>query len=605
MVGLINERRLWGSLRRMFDGSVSELLAELLQNSQRATAGVPPDRRAVDITIPPRGDGPHTITYRDRGHGIAGVEGLRVLLTVAESAFAAPSVARDQHPPGLGFYSLVAREGVSGVELRSGTLAFPLDTARWWADEAYRESWRERIATLPAGEAVDGVELRIACDEATRAAFAAALPTGALSAYCSIGGASLRAWPAVGYAGVLAVRVNGTPALIETPHELSLPEAEIVAEYRGCPVRLAFGDEPGTLTGNWFGQSIVERSGGPWNAYVIVRAGRPLTPRAPTRAGLIDDAARRAFVAWVEERLFAYVASADRAALRPAQLTALARVDRERLDRECRYAVVRRIRPFDDGWIGSAEDVDRHDLEVVERAALLDPAAPHLLVEGEVRLAHRVADAASAERFRRHARERGWWAEGGEYGISSFVRALGRPILTPVLGVATDRHLWWRPDLDPAEPDRWLVAGPGTWGIGRYDEPPAEWSTFPSKAAPLVVFGADESYDVDAVDWTVATPDPVAFLQIWGRAPWRPDEDDADASERAYDESVTELLRRLLGDAVPPLALGAIAGHFRQDEGRVVRLDLVYDHDAPASAWPIAVVAITDRRRRKRFHFYA
>ena len=49
MTSLINEERLWGSLRRFFDGSVAEVLAELLQNSQRATAGATPARRVVEI----------------------------------------------------------------------------------------------------------------------------------------------------------------------------------------------------------------------------------------------------------------------------------------------------------------------------------------------------------------------------------------------------------------------------------------------------------------------------------------------------------------------------------------------------------------------------
>src|SRR5687767_12565110 len=109
MTSLINEERLWGSLRRFFDGSVAEVLAELLQNSQRATAGAPPERRVVEIAVPPAGPGPHAIAYRDHGHGIAGIDGLRALLTVADSAFEDPAVALDQHPLGLGFYSLVAR----------------------------------------------------------------------------------------------------------------------------------------------------------------------------------------------------------------------------------------------------------------------------------------------------------------------------------------------------------------------------------------------------------------------------------------------------------------------------------------------------------------
>jgi hypothetical protein len=166
---------------------------------------------------------------------------------------------------------------------------------------------------------------------------------------------------------------------------------------------VAFAAETGCLTVNWFGQTIVERSGQPWSAHLVVRAGRPLNPRAPTRAGLIDDAERRAFVAWVEDRLFAHVAAAPPATVTPEQLFALHRIDRERFDRECRYAVVERVRPLREGWIYSYEEVDVFEQLVVERAALRDPAMPHLLLDREVRLAHRAGDAAAA-RFRDRAR---------------------------------------------------------------------------------------------------------------------------------------------------------------------------------------------------------
>lgn len=600
MTSLINEERLWGSLRRFFDGSVAEVLAELLQNSQRATAGAPPERRVVEIAIPPPGPGPHAIAYRDRGHGIAGIDGLRALLTVADSAFEDPAVALDQHPLGLGFYSLVARAGVSGIELRSGALAFALDTARWWSDAAYRAGWRERVATLPDDEATDGFALRIACDEPTRAAFAAALPTLLPHGYDPRWQPSLRPWPAVGYAGVLDIRVDGAPVVVETPPALALPGAAVVAEYRGCAARVAFADDMGFLTVNWYGQTIVERTGKPWSAYLVVRAGRPLNPRAPTRERLIDDDARRAFVSWVEDRLFAHVAAAPHAAVTPEQLFALHRIDRECFDRECRYAVVERLRPLGGDWLNSHEEVDVADHLVVERTALRDPALPHLLLDREVRLAHRAGDTAAA-RFRERAHAEGWWADGGERGIASFAGAIGAAILLPVIGATTDCHLWWRPELDLADPDCWLVAGPGSWGLGTRDAPPARWHPFPTGVGPLFVFGDTTGYEVGEVDRTVATPDPVRFLERYGRAFWCPDEEDADASERSYDASVAALIRTLLGDAVPRLPLHELAAWFGPGEGSIARLELRYGE---VGHEPTGVVAVSDTGARKAFRFY-
>jgi DNA mismatch repair ATPase MutL len=49
------------SIRRLFTGEISEILGELLQNSQRA--------RATDVTITTHETG---FTYTDNGHGLLG-----------------------------------------------------------------------------------------------------------------------------------------------------------------------------------------------------------------------------------------------------------------------------------------------------------------------------------------------------------------------------------------------------------------------------------------------------------------------------------------------------------------------------------------------------
>jgi hypothetical protein len=122
---LVNADRVRSSIRRLFTGEISEILGELLQNSQRA--------RATDVTISTDAAG---FTYADNGHGLlGGVSGFHTRLTIAESDFDNPTI-NDQNPMGLGIHALLAHEHISTVRFESDTLALTIDIVRWWADQA-------------------------------------------------------------------------------------------------------------------------------------------------------------------------------------------------------------------------------------------------------------------------------------------------------------------------------------------------------------------------------------------------------------------------------------------------------------------------------------
>jgi len=143
---LVNADRVRSSIRRLFTGEISEILGELLQNSQRA--------RATDVTISTDAAG---FTYADNGHGLlGGVSGFHTLLTIAESDFDNPTI-NDQNPMGLGIHALLAHEHISTVRFESDTLALTIDTVRWWADQAYYSTWFERLETLATP--VDGLRV--------------------------------------------------------------------------------------------------------------------------------------------------------------------------------------------------------------------------------------------------------------------------------------------------------------------------------------------------------------------------------------------------------------------------------------------------------------
>src|SRR6266702_4090239 len=92
---LVNTDRIRSSIKRLFHNNIAEVLAEILQNSQRAGA------KNVQITITSDG-----FSITDDGHGLIGaIDGFHTLLKLAESAFDNPSI-EDQDPMGVGIVSL-------------------------------------------------------------------------------------------------------------------------------------------------------------------------------------------------------------------------------------------------------------------------------------------------------------------------------------------------------------------------------------------------------------------------------------------------------------------------------------------------------------------
>lgn len=590
MTTLINEANLWTQFRRLFNGSVGEIVGELLQNSQRATAGLDAPRRVVDIAVPTElADGiPAVVTYRDRGCGIDGRDGLRALLTLAESRFADPAVALNQAPMGLGFYSLVANADVTALVVRSGRLLFALDTALWWDDPAYRATWDERVGDLPAAEAVEGLHLAITCAPTFARRVAAAL--GRHESRCWIPAPSER--PALGYAGILDIRLNGAAVDTRTPPVLTLPEAEIVDTYRGCTARIALTGAPqrrNTVAVNWYGQLIEWPTGQGWAAYLEVRAGRPVTPRAPTRQGLIADAALAHFVAWVEDRMFSYVATTPRELLTPARVATLYGCNAGRAMASCPYAVVRRLTTLAACHPDSEETFDTSTEEVVAKAEL-----SRLLLVQDAVMVQLPGDAAAADGAASTAD-----AKEYERGLCMLAGAIDQPVSLPVHGCATDRLLWWAPGATAGE-DGGLVhytTDAGRWGIGGDGEPPVAWRPFDDPDAPVFVFSDTSAWDMDDVDFVVAAPDLVAWAERYACAAWSPSEDEPDLSEREYDASVAAFCRRVMGDAVPTLDLWPYQTHLRPDEGTIVRLDLVSE--------PAGVTITTDAGVSKRLRFYS
>ncbi len=100
---MVNEQMLFSNIiKRLFTGSVREIVEELLQNAQRAGA------TRVDVTFPDE----DSCLMSDNGHGLAnGIEDLRAMLVLAESSYQDRAVFENQSPMGIGLYSLIAHAG--------------------------------------------------------------------------------------------------------------------------------------------------------------------------------------------------------------------------------------------------------------------------------------------------------------------------------------------------------------------------------------------------------------------------------------------------------------------------------------------------------------
>ena len=284
---MINEDRFFRSgVKRLFTGRPWEIFNELLQNAQRSLAA------HAWISFPE----PHTCVVKDDGHGLTGgLESLRTLLVFSDSGFADPQVEAHQRPLGMGFYSLIANERVTGVAIESYSppdgkvLVFAIDAARWLDDGEYRTSWQERVTWREPEDGETGFQLTITgSDVLIEEMRACLLDTPVQRVQSQIFGMSGR-WirnemsPACGYGDLLEVLVDGEVLDTRLPAQISIRRPQIVDTYQGNTIRISLFEPPteyndrgyASIAINWFGQVILDGHTGyrEWHAYLHVRSG--------------------------------------------------------------------------------------------------------------------------------------------------------------------------------------------------------------------------------------------------------------------------------------------------------------------------------------------
>ncbi len=553
---MTNTRQLRSSIRRLFGGTVHEIMSELLQNSQRAGA--------TEVGICTSDDGGWTFT--DNGHGLkAGLDGFWTLLRLAESYFNNPTIA-DQAPMGLGVHALLAHEQVSEVTFSSGQLSLTVDTERWWADEAYYTSWKDRVvATL---DPVVGLHISVRSTPAlVKTVRELALPRHHHST-------GIRWSPFQGYADYLSVAMDGEPVVTDVPQWAIPTRCVIRTRYMGQELIIGGSwrendtsdvEYIGAATVCWFGQMIDVPGLRGWSYHLKVRDGRPINPKSPSRQGVIEDSAFHALQEFVRDTIFSVLAkSENRHKVSPVVLKAAFNLDHQRAKAELPYVLVA-------PYTGLSEDeLNFNGLQGRGKAVVLAyDAVPFLLRDGlyvdskvethkaewERRLKQTIA---SQELAAEPAPAQAAEAEvdpfrAVEYGLDAFIPLLKAQGITPYELVLGDEHrlqtydLYWKPAA--ARPDEFNE--PGVWGLSATDAEPETWHAV-TGVDTVFAFSDTSSYDPDEVDWVVGTTNARGFVrhEAWF-AFWASDEEDYERQEEQYGDVLSVWLRKLIGDCIP------------------------------------------------------
>lgn len=571
---LINPDRIRSSIKRLFGGNVAEILGELFQNSQRATA------KNVHITTRPGG-----FTYEDDGHGIlGGVEGFHTMLSFGDSAFENPTVA-DQEPMGLGLGSLLSHSLVRSVTFSSGGLSLRIETEPWWNNAPYYQSWADRLEASP--EPAAGIRIDVECDDNLVAQLRHSCGhTAPTSPQYYV----LSNHPAEGYDDLLAITLDDRPVVSAVAPHRRLDKAQIVTTYEGCALRIQLGVSNQSLI-NWYGQLIDAGFKHRAAFYLHVRSGRPVNPKSPTRSGLINDASLHALLQFVKDAIFDFLFDpANRDEIDPEWVETYYELDPARANREAPYFVARAL--------GSICRADSHsDLDPIEKSRVLTYDEDPTLVEGSPRLLLPETGDALTETDEENLP----YPDTDVYcsaGFASLLQATG-PLYelskgnTARLKIHT---LWWRPgaetcnftdDLRGSPYCEWDEVGvmrlfePGHWGLGLGDEPPSEWHAIEGRHVFLL--SGSTNWSPLNVHWAVGTTSAADFLREFGWAAFTPenDEHDGDTVESAYRQALAEIQRSLRGRCVPRNAvLSEIVDTARRAMGdnrrRITELGLTY-----------------------------
>lgn len=355
---LLNPERIRSTIRRMFSGTHEEVVSELLQNAQRIKAS----HVSFDVTTE---QGQVELVYRDNGPGLHNADAFLRLLSLGGSGYDA-ATEQAQNPMGFGFNALLAHEDVEQVIIESNRYQLVVDTARWWQEVAYAESWQTRLSRSLFAS---GLKLTVRYRKPASGNHWATTPESL--AHCIRTQAS-------SYFGYFTVLLNGAPVEQKLPGILEGENLLFVLNTRlqdGTAIRWVLNDcyQHYNLYVRWYGQLVQhmrESNQIPsrWALYLDVQAGQPVDLIAPTRKDIVRNEKFEQVLREASSLLFEAINAMEAPTL--GLVEALEKLDANRYNQTSRFALVH-VRQADQLPVDGHYGLDASHAKVLSKAEFL------------------------------------------------------------------------------------------------------------------------------------------------------------------------------------------------------------------------------------------
>ncbi len=565
---IVNEKRLPATIKRLFKNSVSEIVGELLQNSQRA--GAKEIHFHLDRQM-------QTIIVRDDGSGISPdvMSWTRVLRT-ADSFYSDEKVEANQKPMGVGLLSLFALDAVKSVSISSRGKCALLETNLLWESEDYWANWIDLIADAPDG--IAGFELTARYEEPEATFSYNRLAHKFEYALTKFGDGGNFA-PPRGYQDFLKIYLDGKAVDTTLPAEC-LPEGDDLLYdgfYENNRLRIVQAANPYRAYAFvvWYGQIIKLDSEIPF--LLEVSSGSPVTPLAPTRTSLIDDRKLENLRQFVEDAVFATLTIEVAARkIKPAFVKRLYAAYPARARKELSVCVVREVNHPPGRIIESYADYCDLGMEKVLSYREIESREIEIFDSGVSVLTSVLQQMPnhfdfyqnsppSAEPMQTATKETSVeekpvdeWTEIGE-GAESFALCVGGTMRFLIAGNSEKlplKKLHWKPGAALKS----IFARAGEFAVVSVSNDPVE-SDFRRVETQVFVFEYTGSFDIEEVEGLcVRLPitnasdllgEAVEWLGTFGKACYSPNDDyDYEPQEEDFDNSISRLILELRGNVL-------------------------------------------------------
>lgn len=572
---LIDTHTIRQSIKRLFSNTTYEILAELLQNSQRA--------QATEVTVRTSDDeaDDHWLTYEDNGAGLRGDDGFFSLLALGVSDYDNPTI-QDQNPMGLGIHALLAHDQVATVTFESDGRRVEIDTERWWNDRGYYQGIARRIdqGTLDRST-FRGPGLRIEVRARSVEFVSGCRESFVRGPRVRSGSYSERSMPGVaaGYGAYFTATVNGVPA-----PKLQIEERPLFA-VQIQPGLQVFGwhvTQTDHSYVNWYGQMIPVGGLTHFRFLAVVTNGRPFEPKAPVRSGIIENDAWKQFCAAVNTLFFETIKNAAKPSY---GLLSNYFSDRPSFARLLPWFLAERKKPHH-----SPNGEHEWDHSTVGLVCRYDD--PPLLLDENVYVYDGQNDDGSHE-----------WTTG-YYGLSTFLADIGEKAITVFTHGDSDRvsqsAVYWNPGTCKDD-----VYEPGTWAIASISEDDPAAMTWKPVTRPVIAVTDTTSCDIEYAEFYASFTDPYDFVNELAALAWQPsddsDSDSYDTQEYEFNESLDGWMRRRIGECLPATFSPFMAQKFMADTSSPVTT-VTYEYNENKAL--VAIVATNLAGEQKRLKIY-